>query len=281
MGEFLDDLKVGPWFKDYYLTPLSGAIWSTPKEQIMEFPAQAMIQFFRNHHLMQLSGQHQWWTVKGGSIEYVNRLEAALRKKGAHIMLSAPISTVRRSPQGVGVMQAGAWHYFDDVIFATHSDDSLALLADPTPDERAALGAVRYQPNEIILHADPRAMPKRKITWSSWNYTERPGYQGGPIDLTYWMNRLQPIPKNDPLFVTLNSRGPIDDKLIYDTNTFHHPVYDLPALAAQKTIAAMNGQNATWYCGAWMKNGFHEDGYGSALDVVAGLSAKYQAVLAA
>jgi predicted NAD/FAD-binding protein len=160
------------------------------------------------------------------------------------------------------------------VVFATHSDDTLRMLADPTPAETAALGAVRYQPNEAVLHADASAMPQRKVTWSSWNYTERQDRQGGPIDLTYWMNCLQPIPQNDPLFVTLNSRAPIREDLIYDVTTFRHPVYDLAALAAQGTIREMNGDNATWFCGAWMKNGFHEDGYASAMDVVDAIAAR-------
>ena len=274
LGDFMDDLGMGSWFRDYYLTPISGAIWSTPKEEIMDFPAQALVRFFRNHHLMQASGQHQWWTVQGGSIEYVTRLEMAMRRRGVDIRLAAPIEAVRRTPGGVEVIRDGHPEPFDEVVFATHSDDTLRLLADPTPAETAALGAVRYQPNEAVLHADASAMPKRRVTWSSWNYTERHDRQGGPIDLTYWMNCLQPIPESDPLFVTLNSRAPIDDQLIYDVTTFRHPVYDLAALAAQGTIREMNGDNATWFCGAWMKNGFHEDGYGSAMDVVEAIAAR-------
>jgi len=274
LGDFMDDLGMGSWFRDYYLTPISGAIWSTPKEEIMDFPAQALVRFFRNHHLMQASGQHQWWTVQGGSIEYVTRLEMAMRRRGVDIRLAAPIDAVRRTPGGVEVIRDGHPEPFDEVVFATQSDDTLRLLADPTPAETAALGAVRYQPNEAVLHADASAMPKRRVTWSSWNYTERHDRQGGPIDLTYWMNCLQPIPESDPLFVTLNSRAPIDDQLIYDVTTFRHPVYDLAALAAQGTIREMNGDNATWFCGAWMKNGFHEDGYGSAMDVVEAIAAR-------
>ena len=259
---------MGRWFRDYYLTPISGAIWSTPKEEIMDFPAQALVRFFRNHHLMQTTGQHQWWTVQGGSIEYVTRLEQALLLKRVDIRMATPIKTVKRSARGAEILCEGHWDVFDDVVFATHSDDTLAMLADPSPTETAALGAVRYQSNTAVLHADTRAMPQRRVTWSSWNYTERPGHQGGPIDLTYWMNCLQPIHESDPLFVTLNSRAPIDDALIYDTAEFRHPVYDLAALAAQGAVRAMNGRNNTWFCGAWMKNGFHEDGYASALDVV-------------
>lgn len=247
----------------------------------MDFPAQAMIRFFQNHHLLGITGQHQWWTVEGGSVEYVSRLERAMRGRGVEIRLASPVDHVRRLPDGVEVQHGGHPDLFDEVIFATHSDDSLAMLADPTPAEHAALSAVRYQGNEAVLHADPRAMPKRRATWSSWNYTERAGHTGGPIDLTYWMNCLQPIPESDPLFVTLNSRGPIDDALIYDTTTFRHPVYDLAALAAQSTIRRINGDNSTWFCGAWMKNGFHEDGYASALDVVEGMATKDRSILAA
>ncbi|MBF9057639.1 FAD-dependent oxidoreductase [Rhodobacterales bacterium HKCCSP123] len=281
LGELMDEMGMGRWFRDYYLTPISGAIWSTPKEEIMDFPAQALVRFFRNHHLLQATGQHQWYTVQGGSIEYVTRLERAMMTKGVDIRLAAPIETVKRSALGVEIRRQGHWEVFDEVVFATHSDDSLAMLADPTPTESAALGAVRYQPNTAVLHADARAMPKRRVTWSSWNYTEREGHEGGPIDLTYWMNCLQPIPESDPLFVTLNSRAPIDERLIYDTAEFRHPVYDLAALAAQGTVRAMNGQNNTWFCGAWMKNGFHEDGYASAIDVVEAMAERDAAPIAA
>ena len=281
LGELMDEMRMGRWFRDYYLTPISGAIWSTPKEEIMDFPAQALVRFFRNHHLLQASGQHQWWTVQGGSIEYVKRLEAAMRAKGVDIRLAAPVGSVRRSALGVEIQREGHWEAFDEVVFATHSDDSLSMLSDPTPAEVAGVGSVRYQSNTAVLHSDARAMPKRRATWSSWNYTEREGHTGGPIDLTYWMNCLQPIPEDDPLFVTLNSRGPIDESLIHDTATFRHPVYDLPALAAQGAIRALNGDNNTWFCGAWMKNGFHEDGYGSAMDVVEGMAARDGAAVAA
>lgn len=281
LRDFLDHLGMGRWFRDYYITPVSGAIWSTPKEEIMDFPAQAMIRFFQNHHLLHHSGQHQWYTVEGGSIEYVTRLERAMRERGIDIRLGRRVEAVKRNATSVDIRMGGHWETFDEVVFATHSDQTLAMLADPTPAEAAALGSVRYQPNRAVLHADASAMPKRRATWSSWNYTERPGHAGGPIDLTYWMNCLQPIPESDPLFVTLNSRAPINEALIYDEVDFAHPVYDLAALAAQSVIRDMNGYNATWFCGAWMKNGFHEDGYASAMDVVEGLRARDRSILAA
>jgi predicted NAD/FAD-binding protein len=164
LGEFLDDMRLGRWFRDYYITPISGAIWSTPKEEIMDFPAQAMVRFFRNHHLLSATGQHQWWTVQGGSIEYVTRLEIAMRARGVDIRTAAPVDAVRRTPGGIEVIREGHPEPFDEVVFATHSDDSLRMLADPTPAETAALGAVRYQPNEAVLHADASAMPKRRVT---------------------------------------------------------------------------------------------------------------------
>lgn len=280
LGDLLAELRTGDWFRDYYITPISGAIWSTPKEEILAFPAQAMVRFFKNHRLMQLSGQHKWWTVDGGSIEYVRRLQAALVSRGVTLRLGHPVEQVSRAG-GINVRCGGSVETFDDVVFATHADDTLRLLADPSAAETRHLGAVRYQPNDAVLHADPSVMPKRRVTWSSWNYVEHIGHTGGPIDLTYWMNSLQPIPKDDPMFVTLNSRVQIDQRLVYDRVTFRHPVYDLGTLAAQRAIADTNGERATWFCGAWMKNGFHEDGYASAMDVVEAIGARARAAAAA
>lgn len=268
-GQFLEKLGTGDWFRDYYLLPLSGAIWSTPVEQIMEFPAHAMIQFFENHALLNTTGQHQWYTVQGGSVEYVRRLGDALRAQGVMFRLGTPVDAVRRPDLGVEIkVKGGEWQHFDEVIFATHSDDSLSLISDATAEERANLGAIAYQPNDIVLHADPSVMPRRKVVWSSWNYTEIMGKQTDRIDLTYWMNSLQPIPQDDPHFVTLNSTRPIREDLIYDRVTLRHPVFDLTALEAQKRVRAANGTRNTWFCGAWMRHGFHEDGLASAVDVV-------------
>lgn len=269
IGTFLDELGVGRYFRDYYLAPLSGAIWSTPTDKIMDFPAYAMMDFFKNHALLGVTGQHQWYTVNGGSTEYVRRVETSLHAKGVDLRLGAPIDAVRRVADGIEIKAYGReWEAFDEVIFATHSDDSLRLLADPTAEEAAALGKIAYQPNDIILHADASVMPKRKVCWSSWNYTEDASKTNDRIDLTYWMNSLQPIPANDPHFVTLNTTRSIREELIYDQVTLRHPVFDLAALDGQREVAQLNGSNNTWFCGAWMKNGFHEDGLSSAVDVV-------------
>jgi hypothetical protein len=185
------------------------------------------------------------------------------------IRTGTPVAAVRRDEGSVFVRAEGAeWELFDDVIFATHSDVTLKLLADASPAEAQSLAAIRYQPNEAVLHADPSLMPKSRKVWSSWSYVEPKSGPGDRIDLTYWMNSLQPIPMDDPLFVTLNTTRPIRDELIHDVTTFYHPVFDVAAFAAQDRLRALNGSRNTWFCGAWMRNGFHEDGFASAVDVV-------------
>ena len=230
IGELIQTLGLGNWFRDYYLLPFTGAIWSTPLRDIMNFPAKAMIDFMENHGLLAANQQHQWYTVRGGSQEYVRRLQAALSKAGVQLRLSAPIAAVRRGPVGVQVKTWGSdWEHFDHVILATHSDDTLAMIADPSGAETAALGAVKYQPNHMILHADTSIMPKRKAAWASWVYSEDKNHKSDRIDLTYWINRLQSLPADDPCFVTLNTNRKIDDHLIYDTHSFRHPVFDAAA----------------------------------------------------
>ncbi len=268
IGDLIDTMDLGPWFRDYYLTPFSGAIWSTPTQRILDFPAKAMMQFFANHNLLAYEGQHQWYTVEGGSRQYLDRLEVSLERRGADLRPDTPVTAVRRTPSGVEVRAYGAdWEAFDEVIFATHADDTLRLLSDATGVERTALSSVHYQPNTAVLHCDERLMPKRKACWSSWVYTEPKEKRNDRIGLSYWMNSLQPIPQDDPMFVTLNSTQAIREELIYDEVMFSHPLYDLDMLAAQDTIRAINGLHSTWFCGAWMRNGFHEDGLQSALDV--------------
>lgn len=192
-----------------------------------------------------------------------------MRNKGVDIRLSAGVDAVRRTEAGVEIKTHGAgWAQFDEVIFATHSDDTLAMLSDADAQEHAALAAVKYQPNDVVLHADTAIMPKRRSTWASWVYTEDSDAVSDRIDLSYWMNSLQPIPMDDLHFVTLNTKRTIREELIYDQVTLRHPVYDLAALAAQKDVARFNGSRNTWFCGAWMRNGFHEDGLATAMDVV-------------
>ncbi len=276
IGALMDRMRLGSWFQDYYLTPLSGAIWSTPPEQIRDFPARALLQFFRNHALLSTSGQHQWWTVDGGSVEYVRRLEHALRGRGVAIHAGTKVVNVRRTDaQTVVHSTAGPHEPFDNVVFASHSDQALRLLERPTAQERRVLSAMTFQDNEMILHRDEAQMPKRRAVWSSWVYTAETQRPQTAIGVSYWMNRLQNIPETDPLFVTLNPSTPVREELIYDRKTFRHPVFDTAALAAQHELRQMQGQNNTWFAGAYTRHGFHEDGIASAVRIARALERQF------
>jgi predicted NAD/FAD-binding protein len=266
IGELVDELRLGHWFRNNYLMPMCGAIWSTPVEDVDAFPAKSLVQFFRNHALLAGMKEHQWWTVKGGSIEYVRRLEASLEGRGCSLHKGTPITGIRRTPDSVVLCDIkGNKARFDDVILACHSDQALRILGPAaTPAEAKALGSIRYQPNTAVLHCDANQMPKRRACWSSWAYRS----QGGAIGVTYWMNKLQGIPENDPLFVTLNPSAEIPEDKIYDRAEFDHPVFDKAALEAQAQIRAMQGQNRTWFAGAYNRHGFHEDGIASAMRIV-------------
>jgi predicted NAD/FAD-binding protein len=248
IGELVNEWQLGDWFCDYYLTPFTGAIWSTPITQILDFPAQAMISFMKNHALLGAGGQHQWRTVRGGSREYVSRLQSALTRANVEIRLSSPVAQVRRNPLGVELqMTDGSVEAFDEVIFATHSDITLGMLSDANNLEHQALAAVKYQPNEMVLHGDSSIMPKRQAAWASWVYTEDKDRQSDRIDLTYWINRLQSLPKDDPCFVTLNTQRDIDPALIYDQYTFHHPVFNTAALRRNSLSAISMAQITPGY----------------------------------
>ncbi|CAI8204182.1 Uncharacterised protein [marine metagenome] len=282
IGSLIKNWELGDWFRDYYLTPFTGAIWSTPVTQILDFPALPMIKFMKNHALLGTGGQHDWRTVKGGSREYVRRLEGMLLKAGVEIRLSTSVNSVRRVDGGVEVKVAsGEYEPFDEVIFATHSDTTLGMLSDPNAIEKKSLDAIKYQSNTMVLHADTSIMPKRKAAWASWVYTEDKDKNSDRIDLTYWINRLQSLPEDDPCFVTLNTQRVIKPHLIYDECVFYHPVFNLAALQGQHSLAELNGKNSTWFCGAWMRNGFHEDGLATGIEVARRIMARSSTMLAA
>lgn len=282
IGSLIKNWELGDWFRDYYLTPFTGAIWSTPVTQILDFPALPMIKFMKNHALLGTGGQHDWRTVKGGSREYVRRLEGMLLKAGVEIRLSTSVNSVRRVDGGVEVKVAsGEYEPFDEVIFATHSDTTLGMLSDPNAIEKKSLDAIKYQSNTMVLHADTSIMPKRKAAWASWVYTEDKDKKSDRIDLTYWINRLQSLPEDDPCFVTLNTQRGIKPHLIYDECVFYHPVFNLAALQGQHSLAELNGKNSTWFCGAWMRNGFHEDGLATGIEVARRIMARSSTMLAA
>ena len=263
IAELIGAMGLGTRFRDHYLYPFCGAIWSTPDRDIGGFPARALLRFMRNHGLLSKAEHHQWWTVTGGSVAYVDRLAAALVRSGVDLRLAAPVRGIRRMDGGVSLRADGAEpEMFDQVILASHADQALGMLSDADGDERACLSAIRFQPNRTVLHSDPSVMPRRRRCWSSW-VSRGDGPRSG-VGVSYWMNRLQNIPEDDPLFVTLNPVERIDPRLIHDEVTFHHPVFDRAALDAQARIAAMQGRRNTWFAGAWLRNGFHEDGFASA-----------------
>ncbi|WP_425045998.1 NAD(P)/FAD-dependent oxidoreductase [Primorskyibacter sp. S87] len=266
IGELVDELRLGSWFRNNYLMPMCGAIWSTPVDDVSDFPARSLVQFFRNHALLAGMKEHQWWTVKGGSIEYVRRLEAALTGRGCSIRKATPIASINRTTESVSVRDfQGKEDLFDEIILACHSDQALKILGvNATQEEAEALGSIRYQPNTAVLHCDTNQMPRRRDCWSSWAYRS----QNGAIGVTYWMNKLQNIPQDDPLFVTLNPSSEIPDHKVYDRVEFDHPVFDRAALKAQSQVRAMQGRNNTWFAGAYNRHGFHEDGIASAMRIV-------------
>jgi len=266
LGQYLDEMKLGAWFRDYYLLAMGGAIWSTPLDKMLDFPAKAFLQFFENHGLLTVDDQPQWHTVVGGSREYVKRLSASF---ASNIKLNSAVKSVTRTEHSVEVEDnKGNVTAYDNVIFACHSDQAMQLLQHPTEEEKATIGAIGYQPNEMVLHTDTSFMQRRRKAWSSWVYLSEQRRDNNPaVSLSYWMNNLQPLKTNTPVIVTLNPGRMPKAETIQDSYSFQHPVFDEAAVEAQSKIEAMNGKDRIWYCGAWQRNGFHEDGLWSAVRV--------------
>ena len=265
-------LGLGDWFRRFYLLPMSGAIWSCPPCEMMNFPARPLVQFFANHHLMSFTGQPQWRTVTGGSQEYVSRLTAPFAHR---IRTNCGAVAVTRSDGKVQIKDAqGGTETYDQVVMASHGDETLTLLKDAGPDEQAALSAFRYQKNIAVLHRDESIMPRRRRCWASWNYVSDGDILHPKITVTYWMNLLQGIDEKYPLFVSLNPKREISGHLVFDRAEFDHPVFDEAAIAAQGRIAQLQGRRGTWFAGAHLGHGFHEDGLASAVRVAHGLGAQ-------
>ena len=265
IGGLIRRRRLGRWFERYYLLPMSGAIWSTPRDGMRDFPAAALARFFENHGLLSFSGQHQWWTVDGGSRNYVSRIADGLR---ARVRLGANVEAVVRERDGVRIKVTGLEaERFDHVVLACHADTALSLLKDVGTAERRILGHVPFRRNRIVLHTDSRHMPRRRACWSSWVYLARSGSGEDRASVTYWMNSLQGIPEDTPLFATLNPSVPVEESRILDEHVFDHPQYDLGTMEAQAELPSIQGQRGTWFCGAWTGMGFHEDGLASAVSV--------------
>ncbi|WP_421693077.1 NAD(P)/FAD-dependent oxidoreductase [Aestuariivirga sp.] len=259
LGEFLKSEGYSQDFMDRHLLPMAGAIWSAAPGDMRDYPAAAFFRFFDNHGLLKVRNRPAWRTVKGGSREYVARL---IRNGTFETRLRTPISSVRRTATGVTLRaRNGDEQSFDDVVLACHADQALAMLGDATAEERQILSAFRYSKNRAILHRDERLMPKRKRLWSSWNYlAELPPKTAATSAITYWMNNLQPLPVKTPLFVSLNPLLEPDVGKVLGEFDYTHPIFDPAAMAAQRHVWSIQGQQHTWFCGAYMGSGFHEDG---------------------
>jgi predicted NAD/FAD-binding protein len=265
LADYLDANRYGRAFREDHLYPMAAAIWSTPSAEVGDYPAAAFVRFCENHGLLRLTGRPVWRTVKGGSREYVARLTASFRDR---ILTATPVVAIRRDVDGVEVVDArGGRRRFDDVVIATHADRALALLADPSPEERRLLGAFRYSRNEAVLHSDPDAMPRRRAAWASWNYLSDVREGDRALSVTYWMNRLQPLGDAPPLFVTLNPVREPDPARVHARIAYDHPLFDAATGRAQPELWSLQGVNRTWFCGAHFGAGFHEDGLQAGLAV--------------
>lgn len=264
IGDYLAMRKYSRGFRDNYLIPMAAAIWSTPRVQMMDFPARTFVDFFDNHRLIN-AVRPEWRTVKGGSRNYHKVLLTAL---AGRVRLSTPIKAVTRDSNGVTLRTAhGETLRFDEVIFATHSDQAASILADASEAEANILNNVKYCQNHTVLHRDPRLMPNRKRVWASWNYRRQSnGGEENGIALSYWMNRLQSIPDYMPLFVSLNPDITPREELTFGEWHYSHPLFDQAAIAAQKRLPSVQAINHTQFVGAWTGYGFHEDGLRSGLE---------------
>ena len=269
LADFLRQQGFSNAFRDWYLLPMLGCIWSCPTDQMLEFPLATLIRFCHNHGLIQVSDRPQWWTVAGGARQYVEKITAAIGDK----RLRCPVQRIVRDGQGVLVSTAAQTERFDKVVLACHSDQALALLDEPSEPERAVLGAIRYQPNRAVLHTDPSVLPRQRRAWAAWNYesAERADGSGQSVCLHYLINLLQPLPFAQPVLVSLNPLREIAPDRIHASFDYAHPVFDLAAIRAQQHVGDLQGQRHTYFCGAWTGYGFHEDGLKSGLAVAAQL----------
>ncbi len=255
VGDFLKAEGFSNEFRDWYLLPMIACIWSSPAEGMLRFPIATLVNFCHNHGLLQIEHRPQWHTVRGGSRVYVRKIIAALKDA----RLNTPVRRIVRNSARVLVTTDRGTESFDHVVMATHPDQALAML-DTDSQERALLGAIRYQPNVAVLHTDASVLPRSRLAWAAWNYESAPATQGANVCLHYLINRLQPLPWQRPVIVTLNPLRPIEPSHVAARIEYSHPVFDAAAVNAQKHVAGLQGRRRTWLCGAWTGYGFHEDG---------------------
>ena len=271
LQDFLREHRFGTGFRDGYLLPMLGCIWSCPTDQMLQFPVATMVRFCHNHGLIQVNHRPQWYTVRGGARHYVEKIVAGVDQA----LLQTPVRRITRDASGVQIHTDTGAHRFDQLVIATHSDQALGLLEQPSLMEQSVLSRIRYHDNHAVLHTDVRCMPERKLAWAAWNYeraqqTERESAQ---VCLHYWLNRLQPLPFSQDVFVSLNPVRAIDPSKVLAEFSYAHPVFDLADIQAQREMSALQGGQHTWFAGAWMGYGFHEDGLQAGRAAAAGVLA--------
>lgn len=258
LGDYVRQKQFGRAFLDQYLLPMTGAIWSTPPDQMLEFPAQTLLRFMFNHGLLGVRTHHQWRTVAGGSRQYRDKILAPFRK---HLHCNRPVKSIHQGPDGVRVVdKSDTAERFDKVVVATHADTALRLLKEPTGLQRRLLNCFSYSDNDIKLHSDLSVMPKAKRAWAAWNYRLEAAEKGSCASTHYWMNKLQHIRKSFPVLVSLNDPGLVDDRLVHANFSFSHPTFTLDAIKAQQHLPELNQDADILFCGSYFRYGFHEDG---------------------
>lgn len=271
LGDFLLQHRYSQEFRDWYLLPMAGCIWSCPTEQMLAFPLASFVSFCHNHGLLQVENRPKWFTVTGGAKHYVEKLLSAIQ----HKYLNSPVLSIKRENFGthkqIRLEVQGTSHLFDQVVLATHSDQSLAMLSDATEDEKNILSAVTYQPNQAILHTDASCLPNNKDAWSAWNYESLSGAEPR-VCVHYLINKLQPLPFTTPVIVSLNPLHEPDPTKVLGRYDYAHPVFDAAAIHAQQNLHRIQGKNSTWFAGAWTGYGFHEDGLKSGMHVCQALA---------
>ena len=265
LGTYLRSENYSNEFINYFIIPMGAAIWSTPANKVLDMPAYFFIKFFYNHGMLEIINRPKWWVIKDGSSAYIKKIIKGFESK---INLSSPIRTVSRLDNGIEIETANSKKplIFDAVVFATHSDQALGMLKDPTEKEKDILSSIPYQKNEVLLHTDSSVLPKRKLAWASWNY-QLDSNPESPVVLTYNMNILQSLDCDETFCVTLNDHQSVDKSKVLKKITYHHPLFTVKGIEAQKRKLEISGVNNTYYCGAYWHNGFHEDGVASAIEV--------------
>ena len=267
LGDYVRARRYGDDFLYFYLVPMSAAVWSTPPQRMLEFPAVALLRFFHNHGFLGLHTQHPWFTVAGGARAYVEKITAPFREK---IQLGRAAVRVQRETDGVAVTdQSGRTETFAEVIFASHADETLRLLADADSAERALLGEFHYQPNLASLHTDAAVMPRHRRCWAAWNYRMERGADGAVSPTTiYWMNRLQRVSERQNYFVSINGESSFAPASVLRRIPYEHPLFSLGAIRAQRELPSLNQRRTrVYFCGSYFRYGFHEDAFTSALEL--------------